>query len=192
MQPASPDDPRSWQSLQRAVAELSTGRSRRRRRAARPQAASGGPRARAGEDPRVRAAHVHRLARRRAAARLGPSARRSLRASTSAAARLAERGVRGRRRRWRDRATWRRASGCCSGACGPPPRTAVPATRAGLDSELVAARGLRTVSDPYTGVRLSGVPALAPDLAMIHAGEPIRRATCRCPGPPSTSPTSTC
>ncbi len=42
-------------------------------------------------------------------------------------------------------------------------------TRAGLGSDLVAARGLREVADPYTEERLLAVPALKPDVAILHA-----------------------
>ncbi len=42
-------------------------------------------------------------------------------------------------------------------------------TRAALGSDLVAERGLREVTDPYTGERFLAVPALVPDVALVHA-----------------------
>jgi glutaconate CoA-transferase subunit A len=41
-------------------------------------------------------------------------------------------------------------------------------TRAGMGSDLVAARGLREVSDPYNEERLLAIPALHPDVAIVH------------------------
>ncbi|HXG03579.1 MAG TPA: CoA-transferase [Candidatus Binatia bacterium] len=38
-----------------------------------------------------------------------------------------------------------------------------------LGSDLAAVQGLRTVEDPYTGERLAAVPALFPDVALLHA-----------------------
>jgi glutaconate CoA-transferase, subunit A len=37
-----------------------------------------------------------------------------------------------------------------------------------LGSDLTTITGMRTVEDPYTGARLAAVPALFPDVAMIH------------------------
>ena len=42
-------------------------------------------------------------------------------------------------------------------------------TRAGMGSDLVSARGLREVSDPYSQERLLAIPALHPDVAIVHA-----------------------
>jgi glutaconate CoA-transferase, subunit A len=42
-------------------------------------------------------------------------------------------------------------------------------TRAGMGSDLVAARGLREVADPYSDERLLAIPALHPDVAIVHA-----------------------
>lgn len=58
------------------------------------------------------------------------------------------------------------------------------ATRAGLGSDLVAARGLREVTDPYTGERLLAVPALVPDIAIIHAWRADRHGNVQLPWPP--------
>jgi glutaconate CoA-transferase subunit A len=57
-------------------------------------------------------------------------------------------------------------------------------TRAGLESALVAARGLREVSDPYTGVSYLAVPALAPDVAIIHAWRADPEGNVQMPWPP--------
>jgi glutaconate CoA-transferase, subunit A len=42
-------------------------------------------------------------------------------------------------------------------------------TRAGMGSDLAAARGLREVSDPYSQERLLAIPALHPDVTILHA-----------------------
>ncbi|MCW3065747.1 MAG: hypothetical protein JWN32_2919 [Solirubrobacterales bacterium] len=57
-------------------------------------------------------------------------------------------------------------------------------TRAGLGSELVAARGLKEVEDPYTGTRYLAVPALAPDVALIHAWRADPDGNVQMPWPP--------
>jgi glutaconate CoA-transferase subunit A len=57
-------------------------------------------------------------------------------------------------------------------------------TRAGLGSELVARRGLREVADPYTGERLLAVPALIPDVAIIHGWRADARGNVQAPWPP--------
>jgi glutaconate CoA-transferase subunit A len=57
-------------------------------------------------------------------------------------------------------------------------------TRAALGSELVAARGLREVEDPYTGERYLAVPALAPDVALIHAWRADSARNVQMPWPP--------
>ncbi len=57
-------------------------------------------------------------------------------------------------------------------------------TRAGLGSELVAARGLREVLDPYTGTSYLAVPALHPDLALIHAWRADSDGNVQMPWPP--------
>lgn len=57
-------------------------------------------------------------------------------------------------------------------------------TRAGLGSELVAARGLQEVLDPYTGTSYLAVPALRPDLALIHAWRADPERNVQMPWPP--------
>ncbi len=58
------------------------------------------------------------------------------------------------------------------------------ATRAGLGSDLVAARGLKEVLDPYTGTNYLAVPALSPDLALIHAWRADANGNVQMPWPP--------
>jgi glutaconate CoA-transferase, subunit A len=55
-------------------------------------------------------------------------------------------------------------------------------TRAALGSKLVAARGL--FEDPYTGERCLAVPALAPDVALIHAWRADTSRNVQMPWPP--------
>lgn len=57
-------------------------------------------------------------------------------------------------------------------------------TRAALGSDLVAARGMRQVEDPYTGLSYLAVPALAPDLALIHAWRSDPDGNVQMPWPP--------
>jgi len=57
-------------------------------------------------------------------------------------------------------------------------------TRAAIGSDLVAARGLREVVDPYTGERLLAVPALAPDVAILHAWRADPEGNVQVPWPP--------
>jgi glutaconate CoA-transferase subunit A len=57
-------------------------------------------------------------------------------------------------------------------------------TRAGLGSELVEARGLRTVADPYTGEEFLAVPAIRPDVAFVHAWRADREGNVQLPWPP--------
>lgn len=57
-------------------------------------------------------------------------------------------------------------------------------TRAALGSDLVAARGMRRVDDPYTGVSYLAVPALAPDVALIHAWRADPHGNVQMPWPP--------
>jgi acyl CoA:acetate/3-ketoacid CoA transferase alpha subunit len=58
------------------------------------------------------------------------------------------------------------------------------ATRAGLGSELVEARGLRTVTDPYTGEDYLAVPAIRPDVAFVHAWRADEDGNVQLPWPP--------
>jgi glutaconate CoA-transferase, subunit A len=57
-------------------------------------------------------------------------------------------------------------------------------TRAALGSDLAAARGLREVTDPYTGAQFLAMPALVPDVAIIHAWRADIRGTVQMPWPP--------
>jgi glutaconate CoA-transferase subunit A len=57
-------------------------------------------------------------------------------------------------------------------------------TRAALGSDLVPARGLREVEDPYTGERYLAVPALRPDVALIHAWRADADGNVQMPWPP--------
>jgi glutaconate CoA-transferase, subunit A len=58
------------------------------------------------------------------------------------------------------------------------------ATRAGLGSDLVAARGLREVVDPYTGVAALAIPALRLDVAILHAWRADAAGHIQAPWPP--------
>jgi glutaconate CoA-transferase, subunit A len=57
-------------------------------------------------------------------------------------------------------------------------------TRAGLGSDLVARSGLHEVTDPYTGEQLLAVPALRPDVAIIHAWRSDAAGHVQMPWPP--------
>jgi glutaconate CoA-transferase subunit A len=57
-------------------------------------------------------------------------------------------------------------------------------TRAARGSDLASARGLRPVTDPYTGVEYLALPALAPDLALIHAWRADAAGNVQMPWPP--------
>jgi glutaconate CoA-transferase subunit A len=57
-------------------------------------------------------------------------------------------------------------------------------TRAGLGSDLATARELREVADPYTGESYLAVPALAPDVAIIHAWRSDAEGNIQMPWPP--------
>ena len=57
-------------------------------------------------------------------------------------------------------------------------------TRAAIGSDLVTARQLKEVADPYTGERLLAVPALAPDVAILHAWRADRAGNIQMPWPP--------
>jgi glutaconate CoA-transferase subunit A len=58
------------------------------------------------------------------------------------------------------------------------------ATRAGMESDLVGSAGLREVTDPYTGEQLLAVPALHPDVAIIHAWRADPAGNVQMPWPP--------
>jgi glutaconate CoA-transferase, subunit A len=57
-------------------------------------------------------------------------------------------------------------------------------TRAGLGSDLVAARGLREVVDPYTGNSALAIPALELDVAILHAWRADSVGHVQAPWPP--------
>lgn len=57
-------------------------------------------------------------------------------------------------------------------------------TRAALGSELVEARRLRTVVDPYGGDELLAVPAIRPDVAFVHAWRADTDGNVQLPWPP--------
>lgn len=57
-------------------------------------------------------------------------------------------------------------------------------TRAGLGSDLVAARGLREVIDPYTGTPALAIPALELDVAIVHAWRADAQGNVQTPWPP--------
>jgi glutaconate CoA-transferase subunit A len=57
-------------------------------------------------------------------------------------------------------------------------------TRAGLGSDLVSARGLREVVDPYTGIAALAVPALGLDVAILHAWRADTAGHIQTPWPP--------
>jgi glutaconate CoA-transferase, subunit A len=53
-----------------------------------------------------------------------------------------------------------------------------------LGSDLASVTGMRIVEDPYTGERLAAVPALFPDVAMIHVHRADRFGNCQIDGYP--------
>jgi glutaconate CoA-transferase subunit A len=57
-------------------------------------------------------------------------------------------------------------------------------TRAGLGSDLVSARGLRMVVDPYTQIAALAVPALEIDVAILHAWRADAAGHIQTPWPP--------
>lgn len=57
-------------------------------------------------------------------------------------------------------------------------------TRAGMGSDLVSARGLREISDPYSQERLLAIPALHPDVALVHAWRSDPRGNIQMSWPP--------
>ena len=80
----------------------------------------------------------------------------------------------------RELSEWMLVGGLRAGAMGAP----FLATRAGLGSELVEARGLQTVSDPYTGEEYLAVPAIRPDVAFVHAWRADEDGNVQLPWPP--------
>jgi glutaconate CoA-transferase subunit A len=53
-----------------------------------------------------------------------------------------------------------------------------------LGSDLATSTGLRTVSDPYTGTTLAAVPALFPEVALLHVHRADRFGNCQIDGYP--------
>ena len=53
-----------------------------------------------------------------------------------------------------------------------------------LGSDLVAVGGMKTVADPYTGETLAAVPALFPDVAILHVHRADRFGNCQIDGYP--------
>jgi glutaconate CoA-transferase subunit A len=53
-----------------------------------------------------------------------------------------------------------------------------------LGSDLVGVGGMKTVDDPYTGTRLAAVPALFPDVAILHVHRADRFGNCQIDGYP--------
>lgn len=80
----------------------------------------------------------------------------------------------------RELSEWMLVGGLRAATMGAP----FLATRAGLRSELVEARGLRTVADPYTGEEYLAVPALRPDVAFVHAWRADPEGNVQLPWPP--------
>lgn len=57
-----------------------------------------------------------------------------------------------------------------------------------LGSDLVSVGGLKTVQDPYTDERLAAVPALFPDVAILHVHRADRFGNCQIDGYPHMDP----
>jgi len=80
----------------------------------------------------------------------------------------------------RELSEWMLVGGLRAAAMGVP---FLP-THAALGSDLVAARNLRTVRDPYKGEELLAVPALRPDVAFLHAWRADEDGNVQLPWPP--------
>ncbi len=80
----------------------------------------------------------------------------------------------------RELSEWMLVGGLRAAAMGLP---FLP-TRAGLGSELVEARALRTVIDPYGGEEYLAVPAIRPDVAFVHAWRADPDGNVQLPWPP--------
>ena len=80
----------------------------------------------------------------------------------------------------REMSEWMLVGGLRAAAMGIP---FLP-TRAALGSDLVEARGLRTVRDPYGGEELLAVPALAPDVAFLQVWRADAAGDVQVPWPP--------
>ncbi len=80
----------------------------------------------------------------------------------------------------REMSEWMLVGGLRAATMGVP----FIATRAGLGSQLVADRGLRTVCNPYTDEELLAVPALHLDVAFVHAWRADAEGNVQLPWPP--------
>lgn len=80
----------------------------------------------------------------------------------------------------REMSEWMLVGGLRAAAMGVP---FLP-TRAGIGSDLVTARGLRRVVDPYDGESFLAVPALRPDVAIIQAWRADASGNVQVPWPP--------
>lgn len=80
----------------------------------------------------------------------------------------------------REMSEWMLVGGLRAAAMGIP---FLP-TRAAIGSDLVAARGLRRVVDPYSNESFLAVPALRPDVAIIHAWRSDPSGNVQVPWPP--------
>jgi glutaconate CoA-transferase subunit A len=80
----------------------------------------------------------------------------------------------------RELSEWMLVGGLRAATMGAP----FLATRAALGSELVEARRLRTVTDPYTNEEYLAVPAIHPDVAFVHAWRADDAGNVQLPWPP--------
>jgi glutaconate CoA-transferase, subunit A len=80
----------------------------------------------------------------------------------------------------REMSEWMLVGGLRAAAMGVP---FLP-TRAAIGSDLVAARGLRRVVDPYSGESFLAVPPLRPDVAIIQAWRADAAGNVQVPWPP--------
>lgn len=80
----------------------------------------------------------------------------------------------------RELSEWMLVGGLRAAAMGVP---FLP-TRAAIGSQLVTERGLRMVVDPYSGERLLAIPALRPDVGIVHAWRADEDGNVQFPWPP--------
>jgi glutaconate CoA-transferase subunit A len=80
----------------------------------------------------------------------------------------------------REMSEWMLVGGLRAAAMGVP---FLP-TRAAIGSDLVTARGMRRVVDPYSGESFLAVPALRPDVAIIQAWRADASGNVQVPWPP--------
>jgi glutaconate CoA-transferase subunit A len=91
-----------------------------------------------------------------------------------------ERAVEEGRVEWSESSEWLLLDGFRAAAMGLP---FLPG-RSGRGSDLPGARGLREVTDPYTGEVFAAHPAIRPDLALIHAWRADEEGNVQLPFPP--------